>query len=288
MTGMSSRRATYDDDLQRFNVETLFNLRQFVPNEFSNLRSGETKNILVTSEGTIWVCTRFSLFRFSDGTLNEFNYFKEPHVFPAKSLALHKVIETNDGRIRVVASDNRETKYRGEPLTGGLLEWTPKNRRFVALSIEPELDWFVHSYTSIDRVKAIIGTTSGFQLEKDGAIESFKAAGNDSYKKIYKEHPSLFLGTEGISYGKHWLFGCASGVLAYKDNKWTYLEKLNELLPDDFTLGHLGSRHVNALSTDNSGRIFVGTDRGLLILDLNNPLDLFDGNPGDQKVYLNR
>ena len=284
------RRASYNPNTGKFLVETLFNLRQYEPSDNRKIKAGKTKNILVSKDGTIWVCTELSLFRYQKDKLTEFNYFRNPSNFPVKSNSLHRVIETDDHQILLVASENKNLTYRGIELTGGLYEWSPKQNRFNQITIESDQDWFFHSFTPISSNEVIISTNTGFQLEKDGKLEVFDRTKNPSYFQVKRTKPSLFLGTKGISYGNHWLFGCAAGILTYKDGKWAYPEKLNRLLPDDQHLKRFGSRYVNSINADQSGNLYVGTDRGLLIYKPEGAsfFDLITTNLGKEKAYLSR
>ncbi len=260
--------ATYDPTADRFTTKALFSLKQFETGQRSGKTENQVQNILAAKDGRIWVCTSTTLYHYDNGQVSDFNYLKDPVVFPARSNSLYRVFETIDHQIRVVCADETPAAYNGEPLTGGLLEWKPQMKRFVRLETRNDqrsASWFVSAYTPIGEGQAILSTAEGFQYERYGVLHSFSSPGHSSYLGLRKAHPSLFLGTKGVAYGKLRLFGCAAGVVIYDGESWSYPEILNGLLPDDSSLGEYGSRHVNTLEADEYGKIYVGTDRGLLV-----------------------
>ena len=94
---------------------------------------------------------------------------------------------------------------------------------------------------------------------------------NASYIDIIdKQNRGLFLSSRGIRVGDTWLFGTASGVVAYHpgadhgSERWELLEGLNAMLPNGWLLER-GARRVTAVETDPLGHIYIGTDGGLLI-----------------------
>lgn len=283
--GSVVRLATYDASIDQFEIKTLFGVDQYTPNGDTPFESGEVKNILVSSDGAIWVCTRLSVFRYYRGSLVEYNYFKNPKLFPAKSGNLYRILETQDGRILVVASQDRDQQYKETILEGGLLEWSSAKHQFDRIPVAENKEWFYHSYTSIGSGQAIIGSRSGFLLENKGAVDPFDSKDQVSYNILKRKHPSLFLGTNGLVVDEYWVFGCSAGLVAYKNGNWIYLEKLNRLLPDDSRYKKYGSRHINALAKDPQGYLYVGTDRGLLIHKFKGPLEQFE-EPLDEKTYL--
>jgi CHAT domain-containing protein len=80
-------------------------------------------------------------------------------------------------------------------------------------------------------------------------------------------HPNLFLGRRGAAIGDDiWLFPTAAGIVGYHAGQWFWPDRINQLLPDRH-LARYGAGLVHAIETDGEGRIYAGTDRGLLIFD---------------------
>ncbi|HEX8456541.1 MAG TPA: CHAT domain-containing protein [Pyrinomonadaceae bacterium] len=231
-------------------------------------KPGLVTSLLAASDGAVWVAYGASLFRWQDGTLEEFSLFKDDKRFPSRSEMISRVVETYDKRIWVVASDESHLFHRGQKLEGGLLEWT--GRGFRRLSIPKESrGWFITSYTKIGDDAAIIGSTAGFVQHRSERFITYKDLKELSYQELLKRQPMLWLGTRGARLGDDtWLFGTAGGVVAHKDGSWFYPDSLNWKLPDDYKFGgHFGVRTVHAIETDRAGHIYAGTDRGLLIYD---------------------
>jgi len=272
--GLTISRYTYDDETNEFAEEELFFANQYEPTSGEKYRGGNVKNILVGKDGTIWVTTKMSIFRFTEdengkGEAKEFNYFRDSDLFPARTHMLYRLVETLEGRILVVGSNESHLYHSGVSLKGGLLEWSEAEQKFVRLETgENDLDynWVIHSYTAISETEAILGTTAGFARDKNGYILDYRTALKDpSYLSLYDQRQNLFLGTKGARLGDLWLFGSGAGVVAYQKGNWFYPERINQMLPKDLELKHYGSRHVNAISTDMNGRVYVGTDLGLLV-----------------------
>ncbi len=158
-------------------------------------------------------------------------------------------------------------------LRGGLLEWVPETNSFKRLDTSKEpFNFFITSYTPIDNNRAIFGTSNGFGEDVKGRFQSFSSKSeNQSYTKLKKEHPSLFLGTEGANLEDFWLFGTAAGIVAFQNDMWFYPKKINQLLPQDIEFGQYGGRCINSIVTDPNGKIYAGTDLGLLIYNSGSP-----------------
>ena len=274
-------RYTWRPDEMNFHSEELFYADQFEPSDVTWIKSGDVKNIVVAADQSIWVATKLSVFHYR-GThedkllVDEFNYFRSSNKFPAATHMIYRVLELPDGRIWAVASNEGHLSYNGIYLRGGLLEWDQKTNQFNLLNVNNNyssrgFNWFLTSVTSINTDKAIVGTLGGFAEYNKGEIRDYYSSGgglkNSSYDKVYSKFPSLFMGTRGGHLGDLWLFGSAAGVVAYHHGVWFYPDRLNEMLPQDNEFGHYGGRVVNAIATDQTGRVYVGTDLGLLIYD---------------------
>ncbi|MGC4035700.1 MAG: CHAT domain-containing protein [Chitinophagaceae bacterium] len=207
-------------------------------------------------------------------SIDTFNFKKDPLKFPAYSDWLYKVHETNEGKILAVCSDEGHLKYKGVRLDGGLLEFNEKENKFIRFNIGEKVEqkamgfnWFITSYTPITKDYAILGTLRGFAEDNKGFISDIDTS-VASYREVKKIYPSLFLGTKGANLKDLWLFGSASGVVSYINGIWFYPDRLNQMLPRDIELSRYGSRKVNAVAVTSTGRIYVGTDLGLLKYDI--------------------
>ncbi|MCP4459954.1 MAG: CHAT domain-containing protein [Cytophagales bacterium] len=270
--GRTIMRFTYEKSSGEFFEEELFYANQYEPTSGEKYRGGNVNNIHVATDGTIWVTTKMSIFRYSideNGSIDtqEFNYFRDSDLFPSRTHMLYRLVETLDGRILVVGSSESHLYQSGVSLEGGLLEWVEEENRFIRLETSDlDFNWVIHSYTAISETEAILGTTAGFARDKNGYIEDYRTALKDpSYLALYDQRQNLFLGTKGARLGDLWLFGSGAGVVAYQNGNWFYPDRINEMLPKDLELKNYGSRHVNAISTDMNGRVYVGTDLGFLV-----------------------
>jgi CHAT domain-containing protein len=235
-------------------------------------RPGSVTSILVASDGAIWVTAGASLFRWREEmghTAEEYSMFKDPNAFPSRSEMLSRVVETFDHHLWVIASNEGHLVWNGMTLSGGVLEWSGKGFRQIAESSKAPSGWFITGYTQIGDSTAIVGTTSGFVRYNGTSYETYRNLKDASYDLLFKRTPVLWLGTRGAKLGDDtWLFGTAGGVVGYRQGVWFYPDRLNWMLPDyDQFAGKYGVRTVHAISTDQKGHIFAGTDRGLLIYD---------------------
>lgn len=247
---------------------------------------------MVSSNGVIWVTSGASLFRYEENEeLEEYNFQRNSNLFPSKSHTIFNTIETLSGHVLVICSSNT---YNGPRLEGGVLKWDEKNKVFERVNMEnnPMMRkfWFMNSYTPISKNEAIIGTSSGFAFERNEGINDLRSL-NVSYEKLFEDKKALFLGTKGVSIDNDlWLFGCASGVIAYNSvtESWFYPDKINWMLPQDVKYGNYGGRKVNAVEIDDIGRIYVGTDLGLLIYNPkgSSPTDFLVTNRGINQAFV--
>jgi YD repeat-containing protein len=233
-------------------------------------------SILVARDGAIWVTAGSSVFRWLDGMTDEFSMFIDPERCPIRSDMISRVVETIDGRIWVVASNEGHNVADGLALRGGLFEFAED--RFKRLNITDESSaWFITGYTPLDERTAIVGTADGFVSHRPDRFSTFTSLNDSSYLKVKQRQPALWLGRRGAKLGDDiWLFGTAGGVVGYRRGEWFIPTRLNWMLPD-FPLHPYGARTVHAIETDAAGHIYVGTDRGLLV---------YDGGGGDAFAFL--
>jgi len=245
-------------------VRELFKVDPTVPKSVCPAR--QVRRLLVASDGTIWVAAGPSVFHWSEGSdVREYSMFLDGHLFPARSKAIANIIETVDGHIRVIASDDRPDVYEGMILEGGVLEWSGSEFKRLDIS-RSTAAWFLTSYTPIGDRTAIAGSAVGFAADRNGRLSSFTERNDPTYAQLAKGPRPLWLGTRGAAIGDLWLFGSAAGVVGYRNGQWFWPERINLLLPDP-QLVMFGSRKVNAIETDTRGRVYAGTDRGLLVYE---------------------
>ena len=243
-------------------------------------------SLLVSRDGAIWATANASVYRWKDNRLDEYSIFKDPELFPARSDMISRILETVEGRILVIASDEAHRQYQCMPLSGGVLEWSGDRFRRTDIAGKTPA-WFMTSYTPIGGDSAIVGTSMGFALQRDGRYGTFAQRADPSYLALVRRLPSLCLGTKGARLGDDvWLFGAAGGIVAYAQQRWYYPDRINWMLPDQ-PLSLYGARAVHAIATDDAGNIYAGTDRGLLILkgEPADPIDFLVSNSLDQDAF---
>jgi CHAT domain-containing protein/predicted Zn-dependent protease len=237
---------------------------------------GRVTSLIVTTDGAIWVTSGSSTFRWLNGKLDEFSIYIDDKRFPIRTNWCSKVVETVDHRIWVVGSSEGHFRHLGVELEGGMVEWDGSAFRRLDLSDETEA-WFIRGYTPIDDSTAIVASSAGFAQHKRDGFASYLMLKDAAYKALTDRIPQAWMGTRGARLGKDvWLFGSAGGVVGYRAGMWFYPDRLNYMLPDDH-LSHYGSRTVRTVATDRDGRIYVGTDRGLLV---------YDSGGGDPAAFL--
>ncbi len=230
---------------------------------------GPMRSMIVASDGAIWVAMGGSAFRWTESEgLKEYSYFLDSEAFPSLSQKIHSVVETQDGRVVAVASNEGHLSYRGAYLSGGQLIWN--GERFVREEISKPTGWFLHTKTQVSENQAIYGTGNGFMRQTGDTMEHYRYELNDdpSHQAVVERAGGqTLLGTRGAKLGDDtWLFGCTGGVLGYQEGTWFYPDRLNWMLPEP-SLSNYGSRVVHAVETDSQGRIYVGTDHGLMVYD---------------------
>lgn len=250
--------------------QVIFNAYPTVDEDIKGWWRGGVKKLFVDSNNILWVAAGSSVWRWEEGKdAQEFNYAIDEKLFPSRSHNIFNIYEDVNGNIRVVASDEGHIRYKGRPLEGGELIY--KNGAFVRAEKPHHKGWFVSGYTPIDDETAVVATGSEFYRDKSKKRNSFNEIA--SYEKMTKDVPMIYLGGEGSQFNSDsntWLFPSAGGIVAYHNERWFYPDRLNQLLPQDARLGQYGSRTVKSVHVDENGRIYAGTDIGLLVYDATN------------------
>lgn len=231
--------------------------------------AGSISALLRDSHGAIWALTQTTLYLYADGALKAFGQRIDPEAFPARSDLLANVIETFDGHIWVIASDEGFRDVKGQAQGGGVLEYA--DGQFVRRDLtEIGNSWFITGYTKINDLTGIAGTTKGFIRHDANGLQALR--NEPTYSNIHRPNRQSWLGTRGVRLaGDKWLFGTAGGLVEYADGKWRYPEELNRQLPDDAKFqGRYGVRSVYDLAADAKGNIYVGTSRGLHMIPAKN------------------
>lgn len=229
--------------------------------------NGPVRDLLLASDGSLWVVSGATLFRWQQDELTRFDYLDDPERFPSRSPMLFRVYETLQGDIHVVASNEGHLAEAGVSLRGGLLRL--EGDRFVNLGQPPH--WFVKAYTPVSDRLAILGTADAFVRERQGTQggerDSYVRLEDPGYLAMGERASMLFLGGRGARLGDSdtWLFPSAGGVAAWHGGEWFYPDRLNQLLPEDQPLGQYGGRTVHAVAVIGEGLVLAGTDLGLLV-----------------------
>ena len=246
-------------------AQELFKASPTIAASHETYGSGPVRALIVASDDTIWVASGGSVFRWKDGNTEEFSFFLDHERFPSRTHMISRVVETMDGKVWVVGSDEGHLSYRGVKLQGGLLEWTGKAFRRIRM---PNYR-MITGYTQINDDTAIVGSTAGFfRHTRDGHYQSFVGMKDPTYMRIRALTPMLWLGRRGAQIDEQsWLFPSAGGIILYHRGRWRYPDRLNQMLPDDQMFGQYGGRTTHAVAVDGYGRIYAGTDRGLLIYE---------------------
>jgi CHAT domain-containing protein/ankyrin repeat protein len=247
--------------------QVLFNARPNVDEEIEKWWRGSVKKILLDSQNTLWVAAGSSLWRWREGEeAKEYNYSLDPESFPSRSQIIFNVYEDTEQVIRVVASNESHLRHNGIPLAGGELIYQGGN--FVRAKKPYRKGWFVSGYTPMNNNSAVVATGYEYYRDRNGKRNSFNELA--SYKALKENAPMLFLGGQGSRFSSDdetWLFPSAGGLMTFHNNRWFYPDRLNQLLPKDAELGQYGGRMINSVQVDNKGRIYAGTDLGLMIYD---------------------
>lgn len=224
------------------------------------------RQILAGRDGAIWVVAGASVFRLAPGAdrPDEFSIHIDAERFGANSDMPSRLIETETGAIWLVASNEGHRTHRGRPMSGGLHAfdgWGFRRHDWPGTA-----RWFLTGYTALPD-RAILGTTGGFAVLRNGVATSLSSADDPSYAALRARVPGLHLGTDGVDLGDGlYLFGTQSGIVGLRDGVWFYPERLNWMLPEQQHAAY-GGRAIRQLATDPMGRIYVITDFGLTIHD---------------------
>ncbi len=263
----------YDSKHRR---QLLFRAKPTVPKSVKGAGEFGMMSLLGASDGSVWASYGPSVFRWHKGKVTEWNIYKDEKVFPARSSAIWKLVETIENKIWVIASNEGHIKYNNVNLYGGVLEWDGKKFRRIKLDKHTK-KWFVTGYTKVDKNLAIVSTSLGFARHTPGAFVEFSQLNAPSYDGLKNKVWDLWMGTKGTHLGGGmWLFGTAAGVVGYKDGLWFYPDRLNQMLPDR-PMHQYGANVVHAVASDDRGRVYAGTDRGLLV---------YDSGGGDAAAFL--
>ena len=252
---------------------------------------GSLNDILIDSENTIWAAAGSSVFRYKNSMEEpeEYNYFVDAARFPSRSQMIYKIYQNLQGKIHVVASNEVHLSHKGVNLAGGLLEWDGEAFK----NLGKEGNWFVTGYTKIDATTAIVTTNNDFTKETSSGKtsqrrESYDDINDPTYKEMKKKSLMIWLGKQGAQLGDKntWLFPSAGGVVVYNEGKWFYPDRLNQLLPEDQALGQYGARAVHTVSIDKRGKVYVGTDLGLLVYESQGVASLLNDNHRGQVAFV--
>lgn len=242
----------------------LFTVDPFIPEDGEKLYKPVIQDLHVSKDGAIWVVTNVAVFRWKDNKLDEYNWFKDENSFPYLNDMLFGMVETLDGRLWVVSSQESHLKFRNKPKVGGVAEFD--GSKFVKSNVNNSSSWFITSYTKLDQKTAIVGTLRGFVRHRGKQYTSYNELKDASYDAMKEITPMLFFGTKGVRLGEDTLlFGTAGGIVALHNGKWFYPDRLNRLLPQDSAYANKGGRMVHDIEVDDAGRIYAVTDRGLMI-----------------------
>lgn len=266
-----------DDDIMRHDLSRASAARLFSVPYPTTLRVGNTdwgvglrnasvRALVTAPDSSVWVARGASVFRWRPGAkIEEFSWFKDPQRFPSRAHDIAHIHRASDGRIYVVASAESHLNVRGTPMSGGLLRYEPEGNRFVQAD-SLTASWFFTSMTQVEPGTDIVGTLRGFVLLRGNRATELRSMNDPSYEAV-RSQLREYWGSSAARIGDGlFLFGTANGLVGYHDGNWFIPDRLNRLLADDH-LADYGSRQVTAVAADPTGRLYVGTRRGLLIYD---------------------
>lgn len=254
----------------------------------SDDKSGRIADIFVDHDDSIWVAAGADLFHWTEEKLERFNFYVDPIAFPARSNMLARVFRDIEGTLFVVASDEGHLYHNSVSLVGGLLKLTDSG--FERVSLDDKPTWFATAYTPIGEDSAIISTSSSFVLDRHKKWSSFSSMNDVSYNAMSEQAKMIYLGGKGakLPQDNAWLFPSAGGVVIYYQGQWLYPDRLNQLLPDDQKLGQYGARVIHTVSVDAKGRVYVGTDRGVLLYKAGNMATLLSDHNRGQQAFVSQ
>ena len=215
--------------------------------------------LLAASDGSVWATAGASAFHWKDGEVTEYNWFEDPKAFPVNTHWLGQPVELPDGSIVISASNEAHLTYRGQVMRGENLIF--RGGRFESF----DSNVLFTSATPIDDGGAILGSTRGFYEADQLGVTSLASSQDRSYLALRDRHPNLFLGGEAATIGSETLlFPTPAGIAAYQSGNWFYPERLNWQYPDP-SKADIGARHTYTVQVDKAGRIYAGTDAGLVV-----------------------
>lgn len=220
--------------------------------------SARLEGLLAASDGSVWATAGASAFRWKDGEVTEFSWFRDPVGFPVKTNWLSKVIELPDGGVVISASNQSYVVYEGEKLTGQNLVY--RNGRFEKFD-----DSTLFTSSTLIGDRAILGSLSGFYEADQLGVQSLVSSEDKSYIALRDRRPNLYLGGEAARIGEDTLlFPTPAGIVVHQNGSWFYPERINWQFPDP-SKADIGGRHTYAVEVDKAGRIYAATDQGIVI-----------------------
>jgi CHAT domain-containing protein len=259
--GLEIYKIRFDSTGGAFDFDLLGNVESSMPEKWSNMQG--VHGITVDSKGAVWVAAGASVFQFNGSEKKEYCWFKDPKTFDTPTNKVVNVYETVEGEIWAAAAATGWWDYRGVSMKGGLMVFD--GEKFVRRETSSSTPWYAKSYTKINDNLAFAGSYNGFTMHADSSFLPMYLAKDPSYDALRAKRKNLFLATEGTKVGEDlWLFGTPGGVVGYSKGLWFHADRINRMLPNDH-LNQYGSRHVTSIAANNNGKIFVGTENGVLI-----------------------
>ena len=238
----------------------LFSARSNEPKPY-DAYSRNVTSILCAQNGDVWVSTGPTVYRYHQGKVDSYGQWKDPKVAPFATVWISRVLETPEGAILVVASNEGHNLVNGVSYRGGVFAFDKDH--FFKVDGYDGNDMPL-AITPLGNDSAIWATVGSFMMQKADLTAKLSKS-DTSYQALQQRQPMLWMGTKGTKFGPDtYLFGCAGGIIAYRNGTWYYPDRLNWMLPEP-RYAQYGGRTIHAIATDSKGRVYAGTDRGLLI-----------------------
>lgn len=237
-------------------AEDLFFAEEFCPEDFKCDR--KISGLLAAADGSVWATKGSSAFRWKDGEVEEYSVFRDKRAFPSQTYWLAGIVQLPNGDIVVSASNERHLSYKGQA-------WTGQNLVFRNGKFEKFDNRALFTSNTNTEDATLVGSTRGF-YEFDGEnLVDLAASGDPAYNRLRDQVPNLYLAGEGAPIGDNtWLFPTPAGVVGYQNGSWFFPNRLNWQYPEP-NKADIGGRHTYTLQVDRNGRIFAGTDNGMMI-----------------------